>query len=448
MKISVVRGLAACTLILAALPGCTSKRQQLQIKKLEATLEEVESELAESTERLEKELQAKDEELRKLESDSSNQINDLTIERDKLANELTALKRKVERAEAERVARLPKEASDPGHADFDPARETKFTHALATITGDASSGSGFIVVADGKRYLYTAAATLTGNSKLTITTAGGEKLTKFGSLETAEDCPFIRLELLDADALPALEMAERSTAVGSDTRLSCLSIATDSGTVSGEMAQAFGQSEDAIDMDPNLLVGKAGGPVLNGSTGKLLGMVVDTSTERTDLWEDSATAGEIPLRVTKINRDITWQAVPIGTFLGESRKIAEFDRLTKVALALAAMTPSPEGLGVDTTVSGTHTVKSILTDAKDFPPAVEAATLHTQLVSKKARLGGADLKKRVNNLFGSALGQLQRGADAFDASKFSPYHRKRAEKSLGWRKDAVDRLKNATESDS
>ncbi len=404
-------------------------------QELETTVEKKEQELAE-----------KDDALRKLESETAEQIQTLTVERDKLAADFAAVKKQTDRAEAERVARLPKDASTPGHSDFDPAKETKFTYAMASITGDATKASGFVVEADGKRYLYAPAGALAGNTRLSIANANGDKFAQFGNLEVAENCPFVRLELLEATEVPALQLAASSIQVGSDTKLSCLALTASSGAVTGEITNAFGQSNDAIDVDPNLLTGKVGGAVLEATTGKLLGIIVNPSADRTELWDDAATTGEVQLKVSRLNRSVSWQPVPIATFLAEAKKVADFDRMTKIAQAFAVLSPTPDGLGVTATVAGSTTAKTILTEATDFSPAVEVITLDALLVAKKARLGAADLKKRVVSLFSSAMSQFARNAAGFDPAKFSPYHRKRAENSLRWRKDVDERLRNASDS--
>lgn len=419
----------------------------MKITKLETDLEALQQEFDTTVEEKEKEFSAKEEAFRKLESDTSAQIQQITADRDKLAAEYANFKKTADRAAAELQAKVPKDASAPGHADFDPSKETKFTNALTSVTGDVSTGSGFVVETEGKRYLYTTAGSLSGNSRLAIANAAGDKFTKFGDLEVAEGCPFVRLELLEATEAPALQPAASGTQVGSDTKLTVMGLSASSGAVTGDQTNAFGQSADAIDLDPNLLTGKIGGPIIESSTGKVLGIIVSPTAAHAELWTDSAATGtEVQLRVSRLNRSLPWQPIPIATFLAEAKKIADFDRMTKIAQAFNVLTVSSDGLGVDNTVAGTNTAKSILSEAKDFSPAVEVMTLHAQLVAKKARLGAADLKKKVVNLFGSAMNQFTRNAVGFDPSKFSPYHRKQAETSLRWRKDTEQRLVVTSES--
>jgi hypothetical protein len=441
-----MRGLAVSTISLLALSGCTSKRQAIKIKSLETDMENLQLDLEKTVEEMEKEISEKEDALRKAQDEASDQIRDLTQERDKIAAEYADFKRKADREAAALRAQVPKEASAPGHSDFDPSQETRFTDAMATIVGDATTFCGFIVEADGKRYLYTAGGSLSGNTRLAVTTSTGEKLTKFGDLEVAEGSPVVRLELLEADALPALAIAAAGTTVGSGTKLTCLGLSANSGSVIGEQLMAFGQSNDAIDSDPNLLVGKIGGPVLETATGKLLGIVVNPSVERAELWDDGTAPGTVPqLNVARLNRSLAWKPVPIASFLAEAKSIAEFDRLTKIAQGFGVVTLTLAGLELNATVADPHTAKSIFTEAKDFPPAADALIIQDQLATKKLRLGGNDLKKRVVSLFVSTSGYLKRNAAGFDPAKFSPYHRKMAENSLRWRADAEERLASASQ---
>jgi uncharacterized membrane-anchored protein YhcB (DUF1043 family) len=440
MKTSILRALAVTSISLLAIPGCTNKRQEIKINKLEAELDELQEELNTTVEEKDNEFAAKDAEMLKMENETSEQIQQLTAERDKLNSELTDAKRQLERMEADRQASIPKDASTPGHADFDPAKETKYSHAMASIVGDVTSGTGFVVDIEGKRYLYTPAGTLAGNSRLAITNANGDKFTKFGDLEVADGCPFVRLELLEAGEVVALQLAASGAEMNSATKLACLGMTASTGSVTGELTNAFGQSADAIDMDPNALTGKVGGAVIETATGKVVGIVITPTADRAELWADTTPTSDVQLRASRVNRSPSWQPIPVATFLAESKRIADFDRLTKVAQALATVTVTSDRIVLDSAVGSSDTAKGVLAEAKDFPPAAEATLLDTQLSGKKLRIPGAEIKKRVLSMFASANGHLKRNADGFDPAKFCAFHRKPVENSIRWRKEAIERL--------
>lgn len=440
-----LRSLAVSSISVLLLAGCSSKKYQAKIKDLEAEIENLETEKEEALDAKDEEMRDKEQEFEKTEQESTAKIDEITQERDRLNSEISDLKQKVAQLEAEIDAKTPKDASTPGHEDFNPAKEEKFANAMATITGDTVSGTGFIAEAGGKRYVYTTAALLGGNSRLAVANAAGTKFTKFGNLEVADGCSFVRLELLEADDAPALQIGAAGFQITTESKLCCLGITPTTGTVTGEMIAPFGQSNETIDLDPNLLTGKTGGPIIDTTTGKVLAIITSPATARADLWETTPDTAEVQLGASRINRDLTWQPLPIATFLAEGKKLADFDRFTKVVQAFAAMAPTAEGLGVDAEVANSETVKSVLSSVKELPVAVDAMTLHTQLASKKARIGEADLKKRITSLFATVNSMSKRNLASFDPAKFSAFHRKAAEQSLKWRTDAEGRLASTAE---
>ena len=435
---------AVCGISLLILPGC-NKRYITKIKQLEEEKSNLIEEHSTEIEKQEEEFRDKEDALEKAKEEVESKVDEITQERDRLNNDLEHAKSEIERLKKEIDDKTPKDASTPGHTEFNPAKEAKYSNAMATITGDASSGAGFIVEDGGKRYLYTTAAAISGNSRLAVTNAAGTKFAKFGNLELAAGCDFVRLELLEADDAPALQVAPSSYQVSTERRVSCLGINTTTNIVNGELINPFGQSADTIDLDPNLLVGKVSGPVIDTATVKVLAIVTPPATEQPDLWTPVASGNDVQFRAARINRDISWEPVPVATFLAEGKRIRDFDRYTKIVYAFAAMTLTPEGLGVENQVGNSETVKSVLADMKDLQVAGDAMALHNQLASKKGRIGEADLKKRVVGLFSTVDSQSKRNTVGFDPAKFSVYHRKAAEQSIKWRTEAAVQLQKTTE---
>jgi len=444
-----------------ALSGCSSKKDKARIRDLEAEIESIHEEDNNTLSERERELAQHDDDARTAQNEAAQTIQQLTRERDTAVAEVGSLKKAVERAEAARVASVPKDASSPGHPDFNPAKAPKITQAIATITGDVSSGTGFVVAVDDKRFLYTAAQILKGNTHLTIANSAGRKFVKFGAFEFAEGTPFVRMELLDAADAPALQLAavsSQATAASgssSSTSVAALGVNPATGTVTAESGSFYAQNEDAIEVEATLIQGKSGGPLIATATGQVIALIINSAAEHTDLW--SATAGtaaaaatppaglaavELPYRACRLNRNLQWQAVPIVTFLAEAKRIADYDGITRVALALAALRPTASGLGVDVTLPNGQTALAILSAAKDFPIAADAITLHTQVATKKIRFGDAELKKRFGSVISFALTQMQRGAVGFEPAKFNPCHRRYVENSIKWRKDANQRLQS------
>jgi hypothetical protein len=216
-----------------------------------------------------------------------------------------------------------------------------------------------------------------------------------------------------------------------------------SGGVTGEMLTTYGQSGDNIPLDPTAVANRIGGPVIDIASGTVVAIITSTSTagETESLWAaPAAPADGSQVTASRINRDISWQAVPIAAFLTEGKRLRDFDRYTRVVSAFAAMTPTPDGLGFDNQVGENETIRSALTDAKEVPVVAEAATLDGQMAAKKTRLGEADLKRRIASLFSTVASQSKANSATFDPAKFSAFRRKAAERSVGWRKEAMEKL--------
>ena len=139
MRTSIARGLAISGICLLALPGCTNKRQQIKITKLESDLEALQQEFDTTVEEKEQEFSEKAEAFSKLEADTAAQIQQITAERDKLAAEYANFKKTADRAAAELQAKVPKDASTPGHANFTTSYTNTNTNPNTNINSNCNT---------------------------------------------------------------------------------------------------------------------------------------------------------------------------------------------------------------------------------------------------------------------------------------------------------------------
>ncbi len=429
------------------LSGCT-KKYMTKIKELEGQLADARMEVEDNQTKFEDDLAEKENQLENLKQELEAKIQDLGHEKQNLEAEIARLNDEIESLKRTIDEKTPKDESDQGHSDYNPAKDDKYANAMVFLTGEGGGGVGFVVADGGKHYLYTTADALRSGKGITATTAAGVKLEDFGNLECAAGAPFVRIELTKpADDLIALELASSSHKLGGGARLACMTV-TSGGAVSGDLAASYGLTAEAVQLDQSVLTKEhVGGPILETATGKVLGIVTRTARERTDIWEEASELENEMFESTRVNRSINWTAVPIATFLAESKKIADFDRFTRVILAFAAMTPAPDGLGIGGNLGGDATIKSVLEDAKGLQPAREALELHDNLANKRGqRLGEVDLKKRITGMFASVAAQSKKLAAGFEPGAFSPVHAKAVQQSLAWRKDADRELNNKMES--
>lgn len=450
MKLQTLRQLSILGIALLALAGCNSKKDLGKIRDLESKLKALAEEQAAELKERDGQLKEKEETAAKAAADRQEKITELNAAIEKATADIATLEKKLDEAEAAKLAAIPKDATVPGHPDFDPGKVNRYTDALATVTGDVTKGTGFLVKAGDKTYLYTAAAVIAGNTKLTISSFGGQQFAKFGDLELAEGSGCARIELLEVGDAATLELAGAVT-IGSDTGISSLGI--DAGSVNSACNNAFGQKGQLLEVEPTSLVGKAGGPVLATATAKVLAVIVKGPGAQPDLWTDPATSNQDAsadvgmFQAVLLNDDLAWQAVPLASFLAEGRKIAEFDKMTRLAHAIGALKPSATGLGLSETVSGSITVGALLAESKGLQFAAELIKLDEGLTAKTVRLGAADLKKRYLSIVSSGVALIKRSEADFDPAKFSSYHRPLVEQSLKWRKEATRRTDDAAKAE-
>lgn len=447
MNTTLIRTLAVSCVSVLLFSGCT-KRYMTKIKDLEGQLADAQMEVEDNQTKFEDELAEKESKLEDLKQELEGKIQDLNHEKQNLEAEISRLNDEIESLKRTIDEKTPKDESDQGHTDYNPANDEKYANAMVFLSGDTGGGVGFVVQDAGKHYLYTTADILRSNKGIAATTASGDKLDDFGNLECAAGCPFVRIELNNpGEDLVALPLASTSHKVDGNSRLACMTV-TSTGAVSAELTASYGLTADAVQLDQSVLTrDHVGGPIIETATGKVLGIVTRVEQDRTDIWAGSADEENEMFNPTRANRSVSWTPVPIATFLAETKKIADFDRFTRVILAFAAMTPSPDGLGIEGSLGGDATIKSVLEDSKGLQPAREALELHDNLANKRGqRLGEADLKKRINGLFASVASQSKRLAQGFDPAGFSPFQRKAAQQSVAWRKSAEQDLANKMES--
>lgn len=443
MKTIMIRCCAVSCLSVVLLAGCSSKKLEAKVKKLEKEIEELQISHDEAIARKDQTIHEKVAAFDEASGKSHDKISELSGECDRLKDEVRDLQLKLGRQQADADASKATAGSPAGEGP-DLTKDPKFSDAMVSIVGDVSKSTGVVVEDGGKRYIYTSGDTLGGNTRLVITSAGGTKFTKFGSLQTADGCALVRIELLEETA-PAIALAPANFNVASQNSLQCLSLSPGAGgSVAGAKVMVYNQTDESIGCDINTLIGKAGAAIVDPSSGKVVAVVVNQTEEVSSLWAPAVDPARDRVLALRVNRSISWQPVAIKAFLDESRRIRDFNRMTRVVHAFGGMTPGADGLGISGAVGEGGTVRSVLTAAADVPIAAEAVALDAQLAQKKVRLGEADLKRRLKGLFSSVASQSKAGLTGFTPDSFSQFHRKSAEQSLKWRTEA-DRVLNTTE---
>lgn len=337
--------------------------------------------------------------------------------------------------------------SDRSSALFDDqgAIHKRFANAVVTIEGNAVSGIGFVASADGKKFLYTAARVLSGNTKLTIRCTSGTALTKFGALEAAEGADIVRLEILD-EVADVVELMESSKELGKDSDLVSLSVTQGANEVVAAKGRYMSTTGDMLDVDSGLIQSGSGAPIIDPYTGKVLGMTTDQYQERNDIWSDASNP-VTPMRMAaKLNKDWKWKSVKIGSFLAESAALVKHDELTRLALAMASVrSAEEEGISTDQVVAGSLTASSIFDQYKTHSLVVALMKLKPEPGAKRMSSGAADMKKKLRSVVSAMLSEATRGKEAFKPGAFTWYHRSQAKASVAARDEAIKALNDSLE---
>lgn len=292
-------------------------------------------------------------------------------------------------------------------------QDSAVVQAIAVIEGDRSNGTGFFCRAEGKVYLYTAAHVLSGNSRLQVKLRDGTLVRKFGSLEAAEGGDLVRL-LVTEDVPQALDIApETGEAKVGDTILASGN-AGGGGTVGFEQGKIVGVGPESIEIDAEVIQGNSGGPILDGNSGRALGVVTHLTAERKDLWAKGTRFSGVRRFGCRLDRHWDWKLMSVDAFLKEGRAILAIQEQSE--LMLAALQP-------------TEWNSEVFRRLSSNPLARDIHALEGWMDEQKEggqRFSETDRKKRLRGTLESALHRSRGQMEAFRSEGFTWFHRESA----------------------
>ncbi|MGD7653397.1 MAG: hypothetical protein ACQCXQ_09300 [Verrucomicrobiales bacterium] len=426
---------AVVGLVPLTLTGCGNTEDKEQIEKLDEEISSLEKKLS-ASDKDRKDLQ---EDFKKSESalDKANdEVRDLKRRAESAERELERYKQREEKALAEQSRKKPskKELEAQAKALIDA-----HMGGMVEIKGDESSVHGLVVAADDKKWIYTAASGISGNSKLEITKPGGGKLLKFGAFEIAEGSDLARLEIKE-EVDPALVIAEPSDL---ESRLSVYGLDDSEELIE---ARVYGGEAESLKVGTKLTQGPKGGPVFHGETGDLLGIVVDGMTTERPLWKESETLRSrsrsgSSLIVCRLDREITWTAMSIGSFLEEGKAIAAADEMTRLIHACVAVAPDRTGVNFDGEIEGSDMKASDILNQYSKSTSVRPLYgLDKWLKVRGNRASQVDMSRKISGAFSMIVSTAKKDTKEFGEKNFSSFHRSSAAQSLEWRKEAQKKL--------
>ncbi len=315
----------------------------------------------------------------------------------------------------------------------------RISNSVVIIEGDAAVGTGFIVHTKGNYYLYTAAHVFSGNSKLTIKNTVGTSFKKFGILEAAEGGDLIRV-LITEDVENALELVAPDAQLQINHAIAALGNGGGNGVISVEPGTILGTSANLLEISSGIIQGNSGGPVVEQSTGKAVGVVTHLSTQRDDLWSKGTRQAEVRRFACRLNKEWEWKTESIGAFLTEGKSLNEFDSLTKLCYALAQLKLLPTGMRLDEKVSKDSSILDILNKNLETDIVRSLLKMNNELIATKTVLSQSDLKKKFRSLLQQLEYQAKKSSETFAPQNFAWFHRQLAEKAVEERKDGITAL--------
>ena len=351
------------------------------------------------------------------------------------------LERKMEELQREK-AKISDQSNGSALVDSSGKVNPRISNAVLIIEGDKSAGTGFIVAADDKKFVYTAAHVFSGNSKLTIRNAAGTTYRKFGELQAAEGADLVRLEILE-EVKDFLEIVPAESPLLINTEIAALGNGGGNGVVSVESGKILGTSGDSLEVDAGIIQGNSGGPVVDQASGKAVGLVTHLTSERKDLWSEGTRQGEVRRFACRLNKQWQWKTMRIGAFLADSKSLEDFDELTRLCFAMVQLRPLTSGMRLESQLNGGVTVLQILQKNQDNELVKSLISMNNDLAARKTSLSEADLKKRFRGLLGQAQSQAMKSRDSFKPQEFAWFHRNRATVSVEARKECLTALDQA-----
>lgn len=296
------------------------------------------------------------------------------------------------------------------------------SESIVVIEGDAGVGTGFLVTKDEKLYLYTAAHVISGNRRLAVKLRSGRKITKFGTFEASEGADLVRIEV-NEEVPSSLTLASASGEAKEGEPVFASGNSGGGGTVGYEAGSIKGVGPESIEIDAEVIQGNSGGPILDGRTHEVLGLVTHLVDARKDKWAKETRYSEIRRFGCRLDRKWKWKALPIGEFLKEGQKLKEISDMNE--LVIIALQPDEWG-------------SPRLRDFGNHMIAKEVRALREWISERRKSTTGvseSDRKKKVTSLFQgirtSSRGQLKK----FHPEKYVWFHREMAKQTLELRTD-------------
>lgn len=311
--------------------------------------------------------------------------------------------------------------------------------ALVTIEAGGGSGTGFFAQDGITTFLYTAGSILRGSSQVRVVDAQGVEWTQFGGVQSAKGCDLVRIVVTEpvGSILTIRKPGQEELVPGATVA------AFGKPTSSGELVKGVSNlrkvTPEAYECSPSALSNAAGGPLVDGN-GEVIALVTVPPAEKEGVWgAEKSRSRSARYQVCRLDASVQWDApAPLTSFLSAGQAIVDYDRVTRLLFAVAALELTDEGFSLDARVGGSQSIKDVLAENKQLNVVSQIFRTNEEMTSRKMKVSERDKNRKLRSLFQTVGNGAAKQALPLEA--LPTYYRPRAELSLAARKEASDAL--------
>ena len=313
---------------------------------------------------------------------------------------------------------------------------------VVVVEGDVGNGTGFLCNVDGVSYIYTAAHVLSGNTRITIKDQKGNEFRSFDSLETAEGLDLLRLRLSETHP-SGLDLATSTDDIKVGDKIAALGNGAGGGVIAPEWGEVMGISADFFEINADIVPGNSGGPVLEGTSKRAIGVVTHATQNEETIWTRNTRYTEIRRYAARIDKEHTWKEQSIGSFIGEGKAIAAYDKLTRLLFALCSLDAYTDGLrlGEEVSEGSGITIQQVLRENEDRTLVKNFERVNEYLSRYRGTMSKADARNRIVSIFRQAESLAQSTKREVGLPVTSSFHENEIKLSVEWREKAIERIK-------
>lgn len=262
----------------------------------------------------------------------SAQINTLQLQVETLKRQIASMP--VPQKPMQAVSTDPAQPQAPGApavvaAPLQTAQQlvADYSGALVIIEGKNAVGSGFLCNMDGRTYVITNAHVLSDNPGFKITTITGTVLTP-GASAVAVGRDVVKIEVTGAGkAFDVVTDVNKNVKIGDAVTI--LGNSEGAGVVRPVDGKVVGVGPDLIEVDAVFVKGNSGSPIIQQSTGKVLGVATYVIERKVTQGGMASVQSEVRRFGYRLDGIQQWETINWQAFFAQSGQLSDMETLSE-----------------------------------------------------------------------------------------------------------------------